>query len=109
MLDDVRELQKPVEEAFMVCHGPGCGSGLALRMALASQVEAEVSVSDEPGAILRCLGQVKLGNGDSGDLLQQRGISALSEVEVAALLGRDVFGRVFRQAGNFAPTVQDGI
>ena len=67
--EDFGKLQKPVEEALVVRHSPGSGSGLALRMALASPVEAEVSVGDEPGTILRRLGQVELGNGDSSDLL----------------------------------------
>ena len=78
-------------------------------MVLAGPVKAKVSVGNEPVAVRRRLGQVELGNRDGGDLLQQRGIPALGQVKIAALLGRDIFGRAFRQARDFAPTVQDGI
>src|SRR3989442_7045043 len=107
--ENVGKLQKPVEEALAVRCGPGCSGGLALWMALAAPVEAEVGVSDQLCAVLRRLGQVELGNGDSDDLVEQPGIPALGEVEVAAFLGRNVFWRAFRQAGDFAPAAQDGV
>ena len=94
--DDFRELQKPMEETFVISYGRRRGHRLALRMPLSGPIKAVVFISDELGEILRCFGQIKLGNRDGGNLFDQPGVRALGEIQIFLFFGVDFFGCVFR-------------
>lgn len=105
-LENLREFEEPVEEAFAVGGGPGGGGGFALGDAFAGPVLAEFGVGAELFGV--GLGQVELGDGDGEDLFEERGVGASYEGFVAGFLGGDLDGGLFGEAGDGAPVAEYG-
>ena len=104
---NLRELQEPVEEALLDGRPPGRSCGLALRRSPSRQVFPVFAVGNRQVRLR--LGQIELGNGDGGNLVEQPGVLALREINVARPLGVDLRRRPFGQGGDFAPAAQHRI
>ena len=76
-----------------------------MRGALTGPVETEVGVGDEFLGV--GLGQIELGDRDGEDLFEGVGVGGGDKFLVTLFLGGDLVGRLFGQAGDFAPALED--